>query len=498
MSFALRFFSIVFLAFMWSQGYSVESATTLRIDLPGALRFAHTQGREKKTQDEELDLTDRALGIARRDLWPDLQATLGANVSKAADGKTTPSQNAGVGVSTPIPLLGGTASVNAGTTRTDTPGTPEQYSDTVNLSFSVPLLRGGGYIRWRSGLTAAERAWVGAQRAHQRFLEELSLSIAQRFWNLDQLRLARTLAGESVEKAQYLLEQSKALVEIARATPNDVLRAELGVAQAQQSVTDAQAALEGGIADFCIALGLDPDTRLEWVSITPNILQWDFDLAVAQKTALERRVDWAEALDHIDDVKRSLSLARRDLLFPQLDLSGGSGLSKTGNTPFDETLKQDPSWQLGVTLTLPASKRHEEHSYYTALISLARSQRALEASRQGIQNEVQTALRNLRKSETSLAIQKRQAEFARLKQEKSLIDYQAGILTNKDYLDSEGEVRQADNAVLAASIAMVVAELELRRATGCLSLHSDGRWRDEIPPYAAPRSATAPSTKVSE
>lgn len=497
MNFAFRFVSLVFPIFTCAQAWSLESATTLRLDLAGALRLAHTQGREKKTQDEELDLTERALGIARRDLWPDLQATLGANVSKATDGKATPSQNAGVGVSSPIPLVGGSASLNAGTTRTDAPGAPEQYSDAVNLSFTVPILRGGGYIRWRAGLTAAERAWVGAQRAHQRFLEELSLGIAQRFWNLDQLRLARTLAGESLEKAKYLLDQSKALVEIARATPNDVLRAELGVAQAQQSVTDAAAALEGGVSDFCIALGLDPDIKLEWISVTPNIVPWDFDLAVAQKIALERRVDWAEALDRIDDVQRSLHLARKDLL-PQLDLAGQSGLSSSGKTPFDETLKQDPSWQLGVTLTLPVSKRHEEHSYYTALISLARSQRALEASRQGIQNEVQTALRNLRKAETTLAIQKRQAEFARLKQEKSLIDYQDGILTNKDYLESEGEVRQADNAVLAASIAMVVAELELRRATGCLTLHPDGRWRDEIPPYASPRSATSPSPKVSE
>lgn len=457
------------------------TAEPLRLDLEWALVLAHTQGRDKKTQEEELELRRQALQVSREDFWPQLQGALNAGVQGRGSDQPTYTQGASGGVSQSLPT-GGTVEATATTTANQQQGREPGYGTGAQLSFSQPLLRGAGYLRWREGLTSTEREYVYTLRAHQEFLQNLTLGIAQSFWNLLEQRFACDRNHEALVRARFLLEQTRAFQDLGRATAVDVFRAELSLAQAEQTVIDDEAGLAANLDGFKLELAVPIAQSVDLRTDPPAMPALTIDTARAIALAVECRLDWATAQDRVVDAQRGLALARNDLL-PDLRLESSLGWTGDDDQPWSNTFRDDPNWSVNLKLEIPFERRRERLAYRTRLVALGRVQRDLEAIRQRIIRQVEAAVRNLRRAQASLAIQDRQRTQSGLRLEKSRLDFESGAISNRDYVEAQAEVRQAEVNRFSALIACRLAELQLRRDTGCLTLDSKGGWSTTWPSY---------------
>ena len=224
------------------------------------------------------------------------------------------------------------------------------------------------------------------------------------------------------------------------------------------------------------------------------VLLRQVDGAMAVRIALELRLDLATATDRIEDAERGIRLARNDLL-PDLSLRASAGYGSDDREDLQTSIDDARAdYRVAVRLTLPLDQRQERFAYDESVVALAEAQRGYASTRDNVIEGVRRALRDLRRAEASLRIQERTREQAALRLRKSLADFEAGLISNRDLVEAQGELRDAETAVFQARIDYRDADLRLRRETGVLQVDENGQWVDAVLPYhrGEPTSSTDP------
>lgn len=461
-------------------------ADVRRITLTEALRLAHTQGRDKLVQNEELELLKLGLERTRGDYGPIFSSTLASELYGTGSRQNPGNrQSADLGVRQSLPG-GGTVTANTGVNRTGPPGDGAASSGTTaSVNVTQPILKGAGLAAWREPLTAAERAFRYGLRAHRRYVQQLSLDIAKRFWSLQDRQFAVEQDRKALVQAEWSVGLAKANLDLgkARATALDVFRAETQLIQTSQRLVDNQAAFAAELDGLKIDLALPVDQPISIDDGRPLATVVEVDATKVIATALAERSDLATTKDNVDDADRRLATARRNLL-PQLDATAGSTWNGTFDGTSGDSYGQAPAWSAGLRLTVPLDQHNEDYSYESTLISRRQVARNAELKRSRVIQEVQAALQALRSAEATLAIQERNRSQARVKVEKTLLDLQAGEVGNRDVVESQNELTIAENAWFQAQAAYRAAELALRNAAGVLIVQADGAWAETPPDYA--------------
>lgn len=464
-------------------------AEARRIDLDEALRLAFTQGRSKRTSDEDLALIAHRLRVVRRDYGPRLAGSVDGTVSGTAGEAADTALGAEVSVAQDLPTAG-TVRVR-GSSRRLGPGDGEgSFQQDVEVVLTQPLLRDAGQLVWREDLTAAERAYLYAERGHVRFLQDLCLEVADAFWRLQVLQNRVASGREEVRRTRFGLDQARAFLDLGRTTANDVFRAEVALLRARQSLVDVTAAYYAALDGFKLDLNLPVDAAIAIVGEPPDRPLLAVDSRRAIDIALERRLDLMTARDRVADARRAVVLARRGIL-PDLDLDARVGWSGDAERPWEDGVDGRPDYAVGLTLEIPFERHRERFDYAERLTALSQARRAADLREAQVIREVQAALRDLRQSEVSLTIQRRTVAQSRKRLVKSQMDFEAGAISNRDLLEAQRELLDAEVAYFRARIDYLAAELRLRRETGVFTVDAAGRWRAQLPAYLAPRDGEA-------
>lgn len=467
---------------------SDDEVPSLRIDLGAALGMAFMQGRDKRTRDEDLALIAHRLRVVRRDYGPRLSGSVDGSLF--GDEGEAPDNTAGVevGVSQTLPTAG-TVGAEVSTRRNgfDDDDTDTVYNQRVELTLTQPLLRDAGALVWREDLTDAEREFLYAGRGYRQFLQDLSLGVAGSFWRLQEQRFRVESSRQEVARSEFGLAQSRAFLDLGRTTANDVFRAEVALLQSRQSLVDAIAAFDTALDRFKIDLNLPVDAPVEIIGEAPSMPLIDIDSRQAIALAIEQRYDLRTVRDRIADAERRLKLARNRIL-PDLDLTASAGWGDPTDRPWEEVFDRDPDYAVGLRLEIPFERHQERFGYASQLTRLSQAKRDADLQESQVVRQVQAALRDLRKAEVSLQIQQRNVEQSRKRLIKSQMDYEAGLISNRDLVEAQSEVREAEVATFSARIAYRQAELQLRRDTGVLTVDERGMWSEDLPPYAEVRA----------
>jgi outer membrane protein TolC len=474
-------------------GEASPSSTPQTINLPDALRLVHTQGREGRFASEELLLAAQSFAVTRGDYRPQPTGSIGVGTDHTPPvaglpATTTTGATASLGVSQTLPS-NGTVTVAATASQPRIGNADSSTTTSLTAGLVQPLLRDAGYAAWRERLTQAERGWVYAQRNEQRYRQQLSLGTAQAYWNLQRQQDGRTQAAAAEERARFLYEQSKALMAIGRTNANDVFRAEIGFLSAQQARIDAEATYAAQLNQFKQTLALPTVAVIAIPDTLPPARRWRVDAARAIATALERRLDWHTTEDQREDAARQVPLARQRMW---ADLSLTANATWGGQNPDGDWVNpvtREPGYDAALTLTIPFDRRNEALAYQQAMTGLARAERASDAARQDLIRQVTDDLANLRRADTSRLVQERNRAPSRKRQEKARLDFQAGMITNRDLIEAQADVLAADQAWAAALTGWAIAALTLRYDTGTLAVDQAGAW-DEAPPAFADEEAT--------
>ncbi len=272
-------------------------------------------------------------------------------------------------------VSGATYSVTASENRYDTSpsfGTNFLYSGTTALQVTQPLLKNFGF----DSNTAAIRI---ARKSHdiavQSFLLQMITSISavdNAYYELIYAIESFKDAKQDLALAQALLDQTTLQVKIGTASPLDVVEAESGVAQRQQTlILDARL-----IKDDENALKLlisQNVTEFKGSSLVPtnypDVEPVETDLARSTNIALQRRPDYLAAIQAVEQQDIQVKF-NHNQLWPEIDLNGSygwnGGANNLGNTVDSEASGRYPVWAAGVSLTIPLGNRQARANYHSA------------------------------------------------------------------------------------------------------------------------------------
>jgi outer membrane protein len=349
-------------------------------------------------------------------------------------------------------------------------GGPPRSSD-VRVSVSQPLLRGIGPTYTQFDLTNSRRARQAQERSFELARQRLALDVIAAFYQVVKQRQLLQVSRQSLERSLALATASEARLKVGLTSKLDMFRAQLQASQAQESMVQSGAALEGAQEQFRLLLGLGPSDPVEPEGVSlPEPEEGEFEpVEVLVARALERRIELKELRDQVDDARRNLSVARQNLL-PQLDVGLGYSRVGFGSSLGDSVRLGDPRLDFFLTTSYPLERANDQASKAVAELDLAARERNLRQRELEVEAEVRAAVRSLERIRQSAELQRQGLDFAIQQHRLATLRYQRGLASNFDVVDAEGSLVSARSSLANLLTDHQVARVQLLRAVGTLDV----------------------------
>jgi outer membrane protein TolC len=326
-------------------------------------------------------------------------------------------------------------------------------------ALTVPLYTGG---RISSGIAAAEARERGAGAQLAAAQADLKLAVADAYVAVLRARKALEVARSNVASLESVASDTSSLFERELVPKNELLAAQVALADAEQNRLRAANALDVATAAYNRRLGAPMDRVVELVEPLVVDVELPADLAALTEQASERRTELV-ALDAQADAYGQLARTERARVMPQVALSGGYQYLENRFLD-DETVGMAG---IGVQWSLFDGGQSRKRA-----AALERTQRATREQRADAESLVELQVRQAWLDEQAarqrVAVSGRAAEQAeenvRIAQER----YSAGLGTQTQLLEAENlRVRALTNRDVAA-LDVSLSRLRLARAAGAL------------------------------
>ena len=340
---------------------------------------------------------------------------------------------------------------------------PELFDDDELVmgaaSVTIPLYTGG---RISSSIAAAEAMRRGSDAQLTGATSDLKLAVASSYVDVLRARKAHAVARSNVHTLESLARDTRSMFERELVPKNELLAAEVALADARQNELRAANAVEIALAAYNRRLGAPMDRPAELseslgaeVSL-PTDLAGLTDLALAQRSELK-------AMDAQAEAYGARAKTERSRVLPHVALSGGYQYLQNQFLD-DETVGMAG---IGVQWALFDGGQSLKRA-----AALERTKRATEQQRADAASLVELQVRQAwlglgearRRVDVSADAAGQADESLRIAQER----YRAGLGTQTQLLEAETlrvqAIRNRDDAVLDAAL----AELRLARAVGSL------------------------------
>ncbi len=456
---------------------------------------ALTGNREYRSRKEDLYLAALNVTLARHQFEPRLfaQSAIGTSGSgEGSDYETALSATQTVGVKQKLPYGGEIiASFLAGNINQLRSTVGDSTSAQAVLEARIPLLKGAGMVA-QEDLIQSERNLIYAVRDFERYRRSFLVVVAGQYFNLVNQRAQIVNRLRSARSYTFMRRRSEALFQAGRQTLLDVQRAAQSELSANNDLITVIENYELAVDNFKILLGVPMTTNIdvapEYLLIPPP--QPDETAAIA--TGLNLRLDLQTQRDRIGDSERQVALAKNNLL-PNLDLSAkvatGSDTTRRSLAPQWDNV----DYSAAVVLDLPLDKVSERNDYRASLVYLERSRRSLQTSEELATLQIRLALRLVRQQLSLLRLQANNIEMAQRRKDFSDIQFRDGKINNRDYLEAESALLDAQNRFAQALANLQVASLQYLRDTDLLRVTADGKL---ILPETPPGASTQPAAKI--
>lgn len=379
------------------------------------------------------------------------------------------------------------------------------YGIMADMSVSIPLLRGAGRHVVMEPLTQAERNVMYAMYTFEQYKRRYAVRVASEYLQVLQQADQVVNAAENLERVAISAERARRLAEAGRLPEIQVDQAQQEELRARDRWLSAQTGYQRRLDQLKITLGLPTDAQVELddgdlrqlmdqledelaarvaalEEETPAAPVHEVELASedAIRTALAQRPDLIIAQGQVFDAQRAVTVARDDLRWGA-NLTGtgraggrrGLGNASLGNANLNPS---EGVFTARLDVDVPWSRRAARNAYRDRFIALDRSIRGVQELENSIKAEVRQALRVLRQSTETMAIQARSVELAQRRVDSTELFLQAGRAQIRDVLEAQEALVSARDALTAAVVTYRLAELELQRDMGTLTLDETGVW----------------------
>jgi len=222
---------------------------------------------------------------------------------------------------------------------------PEVYN--FNTTVSQPLFTGGlNLANYRSAKLGVDLSKTSLETAKR----DLVLQVRVGYFTILRAEKFLGVAEQQVKQFEAQLEVTKAFFEVGIVAKNDVLLAEVNLANARQSLVKAANDLAAAKASFNILLRREVNTPFEVVDILSHKA---FPLSYEQslEEALRLRPEVKAAQLNIDQAKEGVKIARSEF-FPVVNLAGNYSRSSEEPSTYGDIRSERWTVQALATFTL--------------------------------------------------------------------------------------------------------------------------------------------------
>ena len=334
-------------------------------------------------------------------------------------------------------------------------GIKNTHSNT--LTATLPIYNGG---KISGAIKKAKAGYLYSEQGVQKAYNDMRSTVTNGYFDMLQADNMQKLGRESVERLADHLKNVEAQYEVGVVAKVDVLRSQVELANAKQSLIKAENAYQIAEANLNRIVGLPMDTTLKLDNIlvyTPydNDMQYCLDYAAMHRPELE------QAKQNVEAAKGALRVAISGHM-PQINASASQNW-KDNNWPGDE----NGNWAVGVTVNLnifdsgvTVSKIHGAEA------DLAKAHETYRDTVDAVNLDVRSNYLNLREAEkridtTKLAVSQAEEDY-RIAQ----LRYMNGVGTNTDVLDAQVALTDAKTNYLQAMYDYNTCKTNLETAIG--------------------------------
>jgi outer membrane protein TolC len=349
-------------------------------------------------------------------------------------------------------------------------------SASLVLSGSIPLLRGAGLINLEE-LIASEREVVYQVRSFEEFRRQFAIDVANAYFRLLAAYQSVNNRRTNVANSVSLLDRTRAIYGAnlgaaggggrLRLSFLEVQRSEQQLLDAQNDLISTQQNYLNQVDDFKILLGMDIREELDILPVKLEVNIPDLEARDVIAVANQYRLDLQTARDRIDDARRGVANAANGFL-PDLSLTGQGTLGNRADTPAKSVDSRALSYSAGLTLDLPIDRLAERNVYRRSLITYYQSQRGYDDLQDRVAADVRSAVRAIRASEVSVAIQQRSIELAERRLENANLLLKRGDTNARDVVEAQQSLIRAQDLFERARADLQVQVLQFLKQTGTL------------------------------
>jgi outer membrane protein len=336
----------------------------------------------------------------------------------------------------------------------------DQDVSTLKVTLQQPVFTGLGvtnnYRRSNRLLEVSRSRLRTTQQA-------LAFEVVRAYIAVLRAQKAAELSAQQVRALEAQAAQARAFYEGGVIPRNDLLKAEVELANARQILIRTHNQVELARAHFNYALGEDLNTPLqleELQEVQPAVVE----LKSAIQTAWDQRPELQELAQSIEAARRGVSAAQSQFL-PQLSLVGTYTVDIAGGNPSFSPER----WEIGGVLQWRAFEGGRVRAQVSeAKISQQKALDTLQQQRDRVALEVKEAVLILLEAEQKIRVAEKaiaQAEeHFRISQER----YGAQIATTTEVVDAEALLTQARTNYFNAIYDAHLASFALQKATGVI------------------------------
>ncbi len=295
-----------------------------------------------------------------------------------------------------------------------------------------------------SQVSQAKLALDSSQRGIAKARQQLKYDATDAYFKFMAARDNVKLSQESVERLERYLQDVKLQFDVGVVAKVDVLRSEVELAKAKQTLIEAQNTYDVTMASLNNVIGYPLTTVLD-VKGDLSYSRYEKELAFCIDTALRQRPEISQYTDAAKSAQEGVTIAKAGYL-PTISAvyqAGWGDSSFPGGNNYNWTAYLLTSWNV-FDSGLTAGKVKQ------AVEGYKKAQEQLKQTVDSVQLDVRQTYLSLKSAEQSIATSSSAVGLAEEDYKIKVIRYQAGVGTNLEVLDAQVALTTAKNNYLQA------------------------------------------------
>jgi outer membrane protein TolC len=367
-----------------------------------------------------------------------------------------------------------------------------QFNASYLFSYTQPLLRGFRIDQTRQQMQTTVINRDNAELNLKARTTNTLAAVRAAYWDYVYSIQAVDVARQSLALASKLLSDNKIRVEVGTMAPMDVVQAEAEEATRQQALTTATATMrtaELSLKRLIVSGTNDPlwSQHIEPVD-RPDYQTVSIDVEGAVRSALQQRTDLQIARNAVES-NSVLLKSQRNLSLPDVDAvvtygaAGLGGIQYQFDKPsgidrkrigilvdggYNDALRtlfnrEYPNWQFALNVSYPIGGNAAEAQAARTRLLIQQNQAEIRASELTVATEVTNAALQVTNNTEALAAARAARELSQRRLDAEMSRFEVGMSNNYQVVQSQRDLREAQNSELRALLNYRKALVEFDR-----------------------------------